>query len=480
MKKFLSMLLLIAMLTSTLVACGGDEEVTAERNTEETVISGNNNQSGGSQGGNQENNQNGGSQGGGQGQDSAKLAEVYEKYPNLVEIGEFHNGLALFVVEVPHDYLYNYSLRGYIDVSGNIVIEPQYYEAQSFENVNYVLVQPGAGAAYQIIDKEGKTLFEEGKDGVCCLGANNGYFNVVTEKEELTGNIYTYTYYSAKNMNVVASFESLYYSEGYRGYYDVDNDGTFYIIYGEYGSEREKYNIADYDPDYNERPNPEATWNVDLNNIEAFQGVPVSSYMLSDKGDNSIGQIATVTLVNRNNVRYYATVDQNGTILMQAQKEMKLSGAFYKDLCLAQDLETGLWGYVDPYGNWKIQPQYENAGRFTKDGYAIVDTVNVIDTMGKTVLSANWLSLEDICGTWSCGNYTIILTEKGTITLKRYSGASSGDYTLSGQLNVTGLSYSHVDALRPNDDNQNGNYSIKKEGDKLIINGRTWTKVPTE
>ena len=42
------------------------------------------------------------------------------------------------------------------------------------------------------------------------------------------------------------------------------------------------------------------------------------------------------------------------------------------DLWPRQDVNTELYGYLDYYGNWYIQPQFMNASNMSSDGFAVV------------------------------------------------------------------------------------------------------------
>ncbi len=59
---------------------------------------------------------------------------------------------------------------------------------------------------------------------------------------------------------------------------------------------------------------------------------------------------------------------------------------FSHDLCCAYSTQEQKWGYIDPYGNWKIEPQYDSVNTFSYDGYAVVDQYKVINTKGETIL----------------------------------------------------------------------------------------------
>ena len=69
------------------------------------------------------------------------------------------------------------------------------------------------------------------------------------------------------------------------------------------------------------------------------------------------------------------------------------------DLWVEQDAGTGLWGYLDFYGNWYIQPQYAYACGMSDDGYAVVQFADerwgVIDRTNRIIVQPNFNSRYD-------------------------------------------------------------------------------------
>lgn len=69
------------------------------------------------------------------------------------------------------------------------------------------------------------------------------------------------------------------------------------------------------------------------------------------------------------------------------------------DLWEEEDSGSGLWGYLDYYGNWYIQPQYKYACGMSDDGFAIVqfmdDMWGAIDRTNRIVVQPNFNSRYD-------------------------------------------------------------------------------------
>jgi|GEM_PF-6590110 len=79
---------------------------------------------------------------------------------------------------------------------------------------------------------------------------------------------------------------------------------------------------------------------------------------------------------------FFPTLAKDGSdwtyLSTDGQPSLKVNAArfadlrpFYEGLAGAKDKQTGLWGFIDEKGKWKIKPHYETVDDFT-DGYAIV------------------------------------------------------------------------------------------------------------
>lgn len=68
---------------------------------------------------------------------------------------------------------------------------------------------------------------------------------------------------------------------------------------------------------------------------------------------------------------------------------------------MTEDPGTGLYGYLNEYGVWAIQPQFRNAYSFNKDlGVAVVQVHNhswgAINAIGQTVIGYNFTNSSDV------------------------------------------------------------------------------------
>ncbi len=448
--------------------------------------------------------------------DSPNNGRVYQQYSNLSRIESFSNGLAAFVIfdntESYHfgmsgawsgDYYY-----GYIDIEGNVVIEPTYgcnpnNEIPQFGE-KYVRVADLDENEY-LIDKKGNIKFQVGQNDVTAIGnVSNGYFWVETENDELSGKTYTVRYYSENDLSVVATFHNVRATPEDMTFSSltcrstISSDGSGVVIRGNdfsyYSDEIEYFNISDYDSKFVPEIN---NWSVDLTKIGSFSDAS-NRYIHVSSADNTIGRVGTVILSNSSGTLFYAIVDSNGNVLMQPQKNIAFPVSnrgtalasemqkydFCKNLCPAKDVDSEMWGYIDSNGNWKIRPQYSVVTPFSSDGYAIVNDKIVIDTSGKVVLSPPGWSNEQITslsGTYkytgtASWDYYITFYEDGTVQFKEDLG-SAGAYRKTGTYSIKGtsLNFSNIGSYESYPGiGGDGSYSFYKDGDNLIINGKEW------
>ena len=70
------------------------------------------------------------------------------------------------------------------------------------------------------------------------------------------------------------------------------------------------------------------------------------------------------------------------------------------DLWVAEDKATGLYGFLNYYGQWQIAPQYIYARSMNSDGFAIVEVSKgqwgAIDRAGNMVIAPNFNSSYDV------------------------------------------------------------------------------------
>ena len=414
-------------------------------------------------------------------------AEIFKKYSScLLEIGDFYNGLACFRIKQANNN--DLEKLGFIDVTGKVIIQPIYrpddgnyvinLKLVNFKDAKCVLMYDENNTG-TLLDASGNVLYTVGKNGVSAiLPPSYGYVCVETAVEEFTGYVHTVTYYSATDFRKIAEFPNC---EMHYTYSAIEADGGATLV-SEIDNEKKEINIKDYDPTFG---TDSSEWTVDLEKIEAFQGVSAEGCISNN--NNTLGRIATVKLTNKDNISYFATVDQNGNVLMAPQKNiafgnpgMEPYGNFYafefcKDLCPAYDQASGYWGYIDPYGNWKIEPQYSVARSFTTDGYALVNDKVVIDTTGKVVLCKKGWKLEavNIVGkTYSrpsiFSTYYITFGENGDLIKDSHR---IGKYTINGSF----LKTSGFDPRNYFGGTAYGVYHVYQEGNKLIIGETEWT-----
>lgn len=427
-----------------------------------------------------------------------KEAQIYREYSHLIKIGAFSNGVAPFVIHEASNTLHTepggyrtwwgeYYL-GYIDVHGNVITEPIYEhnpfgELPIFEG-EYVSFSDLNNNEY-LLDKQGNVLLQSGKGDVSRIGKTSyGYFGVETFEETLAGVTYTVRYYRAKDNMLIATFENMRAipnnSHVGEKNSNVTSTGAARLVYnldkGYYSKEDiQDINIADYDNSFSLA---QSNWNVDMNNVNGFGGAESITYHVSDK-TNQLGELATVVLQNSNGTYYYAVVDRNGNVLLEPQRDVEFplkeetdihKYEFCMNMCPARDADTKLWGYIDPNGNWVIQPQYYTASAFSAEGYATINEEVVIDTKGAVVLAPKDYVNEVV--TTLSGRYidtreaaSLTFSEDGTLAIRNGFRTDSGKYEICGGVLITSDMDSWSSLL------PDGEYTFVKIGDTLLIDG---------
>lgn len=427
---------------------------------------------------------------------------VFARYDNLVGFHQVTNDKVAFIIH-ENDSTIHWSACGqwhgtyrfgYMDWEGTILSDELYEccyrfceinsPANNYVKVNRYSVEP------QIVDLFGNVHFQQRWNGISNIGdASNGYFWIETTKLTVNGTVCAVTYYSSMDKSVVATIENV----------KADTEGGYSSDINEYGigtvtslenNQHIEIDISEYDPSFQK---PSDVWNVDLSSLEAFKGMTVSAYAVS-QSNNSVGRVATVLLENADGNYSFATVDATGKVLMAPQtainfcysvKQFNEDGehvsngfvpyAYSHDLCPARDMTSGLWGYINSEGEWVIQPAYTSATEFFEDGYAVVNSKVIIDTDGKTVLSPE--GCENTIVTKLSGQYkfefphgdymTITFNEDGSGTYREnVTGYRMESYTLLGSTIQLNGKRSFMYFI-----NRGVEYSFAVEGENIIIDG---------
>ncbi len=390
-----------------------------------------------------------------------------------------------------------------------------------------------------VIDKAGNAVLSVGKDNI-------EYISEITQgrilayqmtDERPSGKTYDLICYSAKDMSEVFRIQEVteysystnirFDEKGYipvRHYYDIDyvdfevwadSKDDFYVdINGNrYRSFSYKQGIIVSEvsgqqfANYDELPIADGAelyidwyvWNKLAESYIEYKNSSNTEFAVGTTR-NTMGPI--VTLYMNSTSEWCATMDSSGNVLMPATKNIlmryrNISGAivpytFSHDLCCAYGVEEEKWGYIDPYGDWQITPQYSSVNTFSYDGYAVVDRYKVIDTQGETILDiSNTSDLASLQGTFTfrskgiTGNmltHTITFYEDGTFTHVRPSVTGlEGKYQLRGnEIRFDGgwtaddpyYNYSHSQT--------DVNCSFQRNGKNLVINGIEWVYQPED
>ena len=376
---------------------------------------------------------------------------TYQDY-DVVWVKDFHNGIAPIIVHVNDGkFWYGYSpfgdknyegsyLYGYMDIDGNIIVEPKYYKEVPAQLEGAVCVEQLFGSGNQasrvatIYNAKGEKLVSESDEGIIEIGdVSCGLYWVLTSEELLSGTVYTTTYYDT-NGKMKFKFDNAIpgnynnhdggnFAESGYAIISIDNQGHLIDLQGNlvnldlsdlpssvYSS---PYSWVDGNPGFMEGtilfttqnsksgsghtvyfdvktlkllypvPNELAVppkYQTMLENLSAFQGAEVSSYVVSDDD-----MYISVKLKSKDGVMFWAVTDVNGNVLIQPSKQYSEIGVFSEGVAAAKDKQSGKWGYIDLTGKWVLSPQYsKSAGTFSQ-GYTIVEYTKLIDMQGKVV-----------------------------------------------------------------------------------------------
>lgn len=478
-KKAVGLLLCLCMLMTSVIGC---QDASDGEYAEDTVSSPNGSQE-------QENTQ--------------TLYTLYEDA--LYKLYDVGNGVVTFAIKD------GYNLKvGFADLQGNVLILANtYFHEQNgipvFEG-NCVKIIDGSDGDEMIIDKQGNILFEHkyrnGTNNISDLGGvSEGYFWVETFEESLAGKTYTVTYYSAKDLKAVATFENTrafpeesYLVQESGGDYSSVQNGMAYLAHGNYvpsglihGESAFSFKMSDYDEAYVPSQSVQSgKWTLDLDTVSAFE-VAKWRELLSVGTDENGKNVGIACLTNSSNTKYYAIVDNAGNVLFDAQINIVFDeevSVFKDGLCPAMDAETESWGYINTKGEWVIQAQYTSARPFGTDGYAIVNDVAVIDETGNFVLAPAGYKAENVStleGRYEYeknGAHASLTFEGDKVYYSEYSAywdsSWSGTYVIKGSKITFEGDYSYA-SLRTGQ-----TYSFSKSGDTIIIKEMKFEKVETD
>ena len=111
---------------------------------------------------------------------------------------------------------------------------------------------------------------------------------------------------------------------------------------------------------------------------------------------NSRGRWGAIDVYGQTVILFNFTSRYDVESAMRSMKNGRYQGI---ELWVEQDSGSGLWGYLDYYGNWYIQPQYKYACSMSDDGYAVVQFMDerwgVVDRTNRIIVQPNFNSRYD-------------------------------------------------------------------------------------
>ncbi len=261
-----------------------------------------------------------------------------------------------------------------------------------FNEYGYALVSiDGIG---RMIDTEGNIVeFKHENGGKITItdlwGSYDGTVNDINVKN-IYGNI------------IIGSI--MYTYESYGRQKEGGSDYWMKIDFTDFSYEKFANQLYTTNPDYisdNYIYNDRSVYSVEtftklfeFDDLTDFEGARINTQSVVSE------DLICLSLYNKDYVHFATVVDLSGKITMQPTTEVSfgtndiygLKVKFQDGLCPALHIESGLWGYIDSTGYWKIIPQFQKANNFS-EGYAHVHLLEesgishnaVIDTNGDIV-----------------------------------------------------------------------------------------------
>lgn len=401
---------------------------------------------------------------------------------------------------------------GLLSTDGDIIYEG-FYLKQYFNGFsNYLSCRNKNAYAWEgsseILDKNGNSVLAVDENNIEFISdiTQGRIFAYQMTDEKPSGKTYDLICYSAKDMSEVFRISDIdeilnYIDFDETGYCEYDSHHNVVDIHGNiyryenwkyYDSNGKEYTerYAGYDPLITEEYGLPVVSGIEpcidrdiwydlLDSYEEYDNASDKNFEVG-LTQNTLGQIATLYMNTTST--WYATMDANGNILMEPTKDIWLGASefdlcvFSNDLCCAYQSSSGLWGYVDPYGNWKIAPKYESVTAFSYAGLAVVNDLVVIDTTGKIVMDisdpGDVHTLEgtyQLSGTSGYSSRYLTFSKDGTVVESGWSD-NTGTYEVRGDLLVLGTWDSVLPTLLE------GVHTLERTDDGLLIDGKLWER----
>ena len=277
---------------------------------------------------------------------------------------------------------------GYVDRSGEWVIEPQFSNAYDFQD-GIARVYEASDGSYGYIDSNGKWIiepqyldagdFSEGLASVTKKDWEITIFNGENDKNGGSGYLYGYIDKSGEcvlkpHYAVAERFvKGVAYVEEYQ---DIEI-GDSVVWHNE---------ISDYITDENGNKYASA---VDMSCDSV-----VPKYISASGETVEVDYPEDAVEINDNRGRYYDVEDDAyGYVDGKGNKKIPAiyedANEFSEGLALVQDSTTDLWGFIDADGKWVIAPNYDEARSFHDKCAFIIDadgTYGYIDKNGKWII----------------------------------------------------------------------------------------------
>jgi hypothetical protein len=342
-------------------------------------------------------------------------------------------------------------LFGYIDQSGNMVVNPQYVNAKSFSDSRAAVL---VNKKWGFIDRSGRMVIDPIYDavkpfdnGIAIVAKDKVWRYIDDQGRDITNfpvsdKLYDFSeglaiFRSGKNIGVFDTKGNIVVQAVYEEIKPYRNGYAKAKKYGRWGYlDRNGNEVVAFDYDDLGSYTGGATWGK---KGTAFGVISNGNFKIVERC-NAIWDFSEDGLAYARIEQAIGFIDANGNWVIQPQ--------FLK----ARDFVNGLapvcfnklWGYINVRGEWIVQPLYPDAEVFSKDGLAPVKVKQwgFIDRNGKMVIPPNY---EITVGGFQIFNFN----EKGFVNGFARVKSSSGWAFIDTSGNVLGNRwYSNLELFR--------------------------------
>ncbi|MCD8375798.1 MAG: WG repeat-containing protein [Oscillospiraceae bacterium] len=301
-------------------------------------------------------------------------------------------------------------LYGYVDLTGQVVIEPQYDDAASFSEG---LARVELDGVISFIDLNGDVAFTlEDADSAGSFSCGRVWYEVdgLVGVADTEGNIILEPYY--ENIGGYSEDYTWVEANDLYGYIDLDGEAITNLIYGEAGSFHE---------------GRACVWTED----EGYGYIDTSGELVVEL------QYTTATSFNDGYACVsldggFGFIDLDGNVVVELT--LGYTDALYDGLAWSRDNDAGLYGFVDSMGQMVIEPEYNYASAFSGGLASVYDGeyFGYIDMEGNVVIPLEYKAVyrfsEGLGRVWDGTYYGFYNLDGELILPLEYDSAAAWNY----------------------------------------------------